>query len=165
LSAFAESGLASQAELALVGDGDLRAGYEQRATDLGLANAVKFLGRISEDDLVTAYQCARVTVLPSTTGEEAFGVVLAEAMACGSPVITSDLPGLRANVTNGVEGILVPPGGVSELAAALLLLAEDDHVHARMRSAALQTARTRFSQAGEAELLDSVFTQLRPRSG
>ncbi len=161
IRAFAQSKLAGRAQLALVGDGDLRPGYERQVADFSLDESVHFLGRISEDDLVTAYQSARVTVLPSTTGEEAFGVVLAEAMACGSPVIASDLPGVRANFSHGREGYLVPPGDVVALAAAIQIVVDDDDQHARMREAGIERARSRFSQSEERRMLGEIFASLR----
>jgi glycosyltransferase involved in cell wall biosynthesis len=103
----------------IVGDGDMRAEYERRARELGLDNRVTFTGRLSDDDLRSRYQAADVTVLPSTTMGEAFGLVLVESMACGTPVIASDLPGVRSVVANGVDGYLTPPGDVVSLVASI----------------------------------------------
>jgi len=111
--------LPEQVKGVFVGDGDLRAAYVERAHALGLANRVFFPGRVSEDSLVDHYRLADVTVLPSTTMGEAFGLVLLESLACGTPVIASNLPGVRTVVAEGVDGWLVAPGDVDALIHAL----------------------------------------------
>ncbi|PDV99087.1 glycosyltransferase family 4 protein [Candidatus Chloroploca asiatica] len=103
----------------IVGDGDLRPVYETSAADLGLAERVHFAGRVSDAELPGYYRAADLAVLPSTTMGEAFGLVLVEALACGTPVIASDLPGVRTVVTHGDDGLLVPPGDATTLAKAL----------------------------------------------
>jgi glycosyltransferase involved in cell wall biosynthesis len=56
---------------------------------------------------------------------EAFGMVLIEAMACGKPVIASNLPGVRSVVNDGEDGLLVEPGNVADLAAKIRQLLDD----------------------------------------
>jgi glycosyltransferase involved in cell wall biosynthesis len=103
----------------LVGDGDLRSQYELRSRGLGLGDRVRFIGRISDQDLPDVYRAADFLVLPSETRGEAFGVVLLEAMASGKPVIASNLPGVRSVVADGIDGLLVRPSDSVALAEAL----------------------------------------------
>jgi glycosyltransferase involved in cell wall biosynthesis len=103
----------------IVGEGDLRESYQRKAQDLGLAERVHFPGRVADGDLPEHYRLADVTVLPSVTMGEAFGLVLVESLACGRPVIASDLPGVRTVVDQDVDGYLVQPGSVDELAERL----------------------------------------------
>ncbi len=111
--------------LLVVGDGDLRPKYQQQTARLGLEEQVTFCGRVSAEELPAYYACSDLLVLPSTTMGEAFGVVLLEAMACGRPVIASDLPGVRAVVSDGKDGLLVEPGDVSALAGKMRMLLDD----------------------------------------
>ena len=60
-----------------------------------------------------------MTVLPSLTESESFGMTLVEAMACGCPVVGSDVGGIPFVVRDGVDGLLVPPGDPAALADAL----------------------------------------------
>lgn len=106
----------------LAGDGDLRPLYEQRAAALGIAQRLRFAGRVPDAALPAHYRLADVTVLPSTTMGEAFGLVLLESMACATPVIASNLPGVRTLVTDGVDGFLVEPDDVDDLSAKLATL-------------------------------------------
>jgi glycosyltransferase involved in cell wall biosynthesis len=109
----------------LVGDGNLRPGYQQQAAQLGLGNRAIFCGRVSDAELPAHYACSDLLVLPSTTMGEAFGVVLLEAMACAKPVIASNLPGVRSVVSAGQDGLLVQPGDVPDLAAKMQALLDD----------------------------------------
>lgn len=75
------------------------------------------LGRLSEDDLADAYRRAWLVVAPSL-GQESFGIILAEAMGSGAPVVASDIEGYRAVVEGA--GKLVPPGDAGALASAII---------------------------------------------
>lgn len=115
LTVVKNSGLVVQA--LLVGDGDLRAEFENRAAGLGIGDRVRFLGQVSDADLPLVYNAADLLILPSTTRGEAFGMVILEAMASGLPVIATDLPGVRTLALEA--GIVVEPRNVTDLAEAL----------------------------------------------
>jgi len=121
LSRLSDPGL----RLLVIGDGDLRAAYQSQAQALGLAARVTFCGRVLDEDLPAHYAASDLLVLPSTTMGEAFGVVLLEAMACGKPVIASNLPGVRSVVGDGQDGLLVRPGDAADLAQKLQRLLAD----------------------------------------
>lgn len=115
-----------------VGDGDLRASFEELARSKGLASRVRFVGRASEEDLPKYYREADIFAFPSTSAAEAFGLVALEAQASGVPVVASDLPGVRTVVSAPETGLLVPPGNAQSLARALGLLLDDPARRARM---------------------------------
>ena len=106
-------------KLTIIGDGDSRAEIEAEVRTKGLVDRVVFCGRVSQEELIRAYQQADVLLFPSTNRAEAFGLVALEAQACGTPVIASWLPGVRTVVIDGETGILVEPGSVSEIVSAL----------------------------------------------
>ncbi len=87
---------------------------------LGIGDLVTFLGSRDQDTLVNYYNAASVVVVPSYY--ESFGMVALEAMACGTPVIASDVGGLSLNIADGYNGYLVPQGDVDEMAYKLGLL-------------------------------------------
>ncbi|MDD5438213.1 MAG: glycosyltransferase family 4 protein [Patescibacteria group bacterium] len=107
----------------LVGDGDRRKDYELLAKELGISERTKFVGRLDRDKLIEAFQSMDVFAFPSTSRAEAFGLVLLEAMACGVPVIASDLPGVRAVAKDA--GLIVPINDSDALAAGLRRMLED----------------------------------------
>lgn len=101
--------------LLVAGDGPLRARLERLAKRLRVD--ARFLGYVPEDDLPPLYRGARVTVLPSVNSQEAFGITLLESMACGTPVVASDLPGVAT--VAGVGGLVAPPRTPSALGARI----------------------------------------------
>ena len=92
---------------------------------------ITWLGRISEDDKLARLRGASVFCAPSLHGES-FGVVLAEAMAAGTPVVASALPGYRNVATDGVDAVLVPPGDADALAVALARVINDEALASRL---------------------------------
>jgi len=117
--------------LIVVGPGiRLRRKYEKRVRRSHLED-VAFIGYASYDDLPRYYKTADIVCCPAT-GQESFGIVLIEAMAVGKPIIASDIQGYNSVVTDGVEGLLVPPKNVSKLAEALISLASDSSFRQQM---------------------------------
>jgi glycosyltransferase involved in cell wall biosynthesis len=126
----------------VIGEGDLRPSYREMAHQSGLEERVQFTGHVSQEELPLHYNLADVVVLPSTTRGEAFGMVLIEAMACGIPVVASNLPGVRSVVEDGVNGRLVPPGDATALVEALRALLADSEMRQRMgRDGRMKTER------------------------
>ncbi len=142
-----------ESKLMIVGDGDLRETHERRASAIGLAGRVKFLGKVSERDLPAVYRSARFHVLPSVDRSEAFGLVTLEAAASGLPSIVSDLPGVRGTVEAGATGVVVPPGDSTKLAEAMRALFLDPAKTADMGHAARARAADHYSYATVDRLL------------
>ena len=115
--------------LEAAGDGPLRQQLEQQAADLP---GVSFRGSASREQLAAAYAEASVVVVPSvpaTSGDQdGLPIVLLEALGMSRAVVASDLPGLNEALTDGETGLLVPPGDVDALAAALARVLRDDQL-------------------------------------
>ena len=107
-------------ELCLVGDGPLEQSMREMAKRLDV-NA-KFVGKVSDEQLLDYYRSSIATVLSSYDKQEAYGLVLAESLSCGTPVIASDIPGVREAASNG--GVLVKPQSPESLASAMMEAAE-----------------------------------------
>lgn len=135
---FARVRRAMPATLVMVGDGPDRHDAEHEARELGVAADVRFLGRL--DTVAPLLAMADLFLLPSQS--ESFGLAALEAMACGAPVLASRTGGLPEVLTDGVEGILEPPGSVEAMARRAVALLKDAGAHARMREAAIARART-----------------------
>ncbi len=108
--------------LTIVGDGPEAARLRAQVAAAGVDN-ISFAGTISDDALRQVYASHDVITLPSTTGAEAFGLVLLEGMAAGCVPVASDLPGVRD--VAGPTGVLIEPGSVASLRSALVGLAAD----------------------------------------
>ncbi len=92
---------------------------------------VVFAGNVSDEDKARYFKTADIFCSP-TTGRESFGIVLAEAMAAGTPIVASDVDGYSSVIENGREGILVPPRSDVEIARAVSTLLRDPELRARM---------------------------------
>jgi rhamnosyl/mannosyltransferase len=114
------------AQLILGGDGPLKAEFEEQAKRLGVKHKVMFTGSIPEADLAAYFNACDVFCLPSVEQSEAFGLVQLEAMACGKPVVCTQLSN-GVNVVNqaGITGLAVPVRNATALAEALNLLLND----------------------------------------
>lgn len=112
------------ARAVIVGDGPEHANLRRLHRELGLDDAVRLLGEIPDDDAVARlYRHADVFCLPSV--QEGFGIVFLEAMASGLPVVATTAAAIPEVVPHGRAGLLVPPGDVEALAAALVELLRD----------------------------------------
>lgn len=107
--------------------------------ELGVDQSVVFLGKRRQDTLQYYYSAAEVVVMPSHY--ESFGMVALEAMACGTPVIASDVGGLGFLVQDGETGFTVPDGDADLLLARLNLLLGDRQLRKRMGAAAVAHAQ------------------------
>lgn len=96
----------------------------------GLQDFVVFLGQRSQDTLPYYYSAAEVVVVPSHY--ESFGMVALEAMACGTPVVASEVGGLAYLVQDGVSGYTIPVGDPKILADRLSRLLNDDELRRKM---------------------------------
>lgn len=123
-----------------VGPGVLyRRKYEKRVSKYGLAD-VHFTGYCTYSDLPRYYKTADVACFPST-GRESQGIVLLEAMSVGRPVIASNIDGYNSVLTDGVEGIAVPPKDPEKLAEALLRLLRDKQLREQMGNRGIPRAK------------------------
>jgi glycosyltransferase involved in cell wall biosynthesis len=148
------------ARLLLVGGGDAVGDHLRLAAGLGCGDRVTAAGELTGAALVEAVREAAVLVLPSRTEAESFGMALAEAMACGTPVVGSAVGGIPYVVADGETGLLVPPGDPGALAVACRKLLADGPLADRMGAAGRRRAEDRFAWAGlmerYLELLRSV---------
>ncbi|MEZ5615218.1 MAG: glycosyltransferase [Rhodocyclaceae bacterium] len=116
-------------------EGENLAGMARR---LGVDQRVSFIGPVPHASLADHYRRAALLVLPSR--EEGFGLVLAEALGCGCPVVASDLPAIRDLLNDGEGGRLFRTGDAEGLATAVVELLEND----ALRNALAEKGRQRI---------------------
>jgi glycosyltransferase involved in cell wall biosynthesis len=130
----------------IAGDGPLRGSLEAQGRLSGLADKVRFLGHLSHEDVVAHLHACDVFVLPSVTRAETFGVVQLEAMACGKPVVSTNLPtGVPWVNRHGETGLVVEPGDAAALAAALKAITTDAPLRERLGVTAKLRVEEQFS--------------------
>jgi glycosyltransferase involved in cell wall biosynthesis len=131
------------AQLTIIGDGEQRAALEDQARSLGLQRQVKFLGARAQTELPRYYAAHDVFVLPSV--REGTGLVLAEALFCGVPVVATRSGGVTDIVRDGETGLLVPERDPGALAQAIERLVQDRVLAARLMSNGQAWVRQRFA--------------------
>jgi phosphatidylinositol alpha-mannosyltransferase len=123
--------------------------------DPELLGSIDVRGRVSEEDLWAELHAADVLCAPSLSGES-FGMVLTEAFAAGTPVIASGIAGYSDVVTDGVDGLLVPPGDPQRLAEELQRVHHEPERLAAMGAAARRSAK-RYAWPRIADQVTTVY--------
>lgn len=124
------------------GSGPERPRLERLIDELGIGASVRLIGYIPDADLSAYYAACDLFVLHSTY--EGFGLVLADAMAAGKPVVATRVGAVAEVVAEGETGLLVPACNAEALAAAIKALASDREARERMAAAARRRAEERF---------------------
>ncbi len=148
-----------QVGLVFIGDGPLRPGLAALATQLGQSSAVQFTGVRS--DVAQLLGALDLFVLPSL--HEALPIAVLEAMAVGLPVVTTRVGGVPEVVQDNVTGLLVSPGAVEALTAALLRLIVDPANAARLGAAGQARVRADFTLEAMVAQVDQLYRRLAQR--
>jgi glycosyltransferase involved in cell wall biosynthesis len=150
------------AQLVLVGeDGGMRGPVRARARSAGVESCVHLVGHLTDEALVTAaYREARLTALPSEY--EAFGLVLLESLAQGTPVVATRVGGIPEVVGDGRAGLLVPPRDPPALADAIRRLWRDRELAQRLGNYGRSEVVPRFTWEALADRLDALYRELVP---
>jgi glycosyltransferase involved in cell wall biosynthesis len=150
--------------LVLVGGGDMVGAYTELAHQLGIGARTHFVGWVPNDQLAPYYGAADVVVVPSVR-VEAFGLVVIEALACGTPVVASELPGLRAVVRSTNGGLLVPPGDPDALANALASLLADAPLRATLAARGRAAVVQHYDWSVIGDRLEAVYRAVLSEQG
>ncbi|MGH7629381.1 MAG: glycosyltransferase family 4 protein [Gemmatimonadales bacterium] len=124
--------------LDIAGSGTYRPALESLARELGVTDAVRFLGFVSEADKIALFRRSWAHLFPSP--KEGWGITIVEAGACGTPSLASDSPGLRDSVQHEQTGYLVRHGDAGALAERMLELAADPALVERLGAGARRFA-------------------------
>lgn len=160
LRAFAQAGL-TDAEYWLVGDGSEQQRLKQLATQLGIADQVKFWGKLDRQETLSKLGASHVLLHPSL--HDSGGLVCLEAMAAGRPIICLDLGGPASQVT-AATGFKIaaqdPQQATADLAHAMLCLADDDNLREKMGRAGQKLVRELHSWQSKGKQLTQLYQEL-----
>jgi glycosyltransferase involved in cell wall biosynthesis len=149
------------ATVTLVGDGPDRASLIRYARRSGVAQAVRFTGEVGHERIAGILSEHDIFVLPSVilpSGEtEGLGTVLLEAMAAGLPVVGSAVGGIPDIISDGRNGLLVPPQSPEAIARVVVRIATDSDLRERLTHAALGDVEERFSWEVIAAQFEKLF--------
>jgi len=146
-------------KLLLVGDGPEMGRIIQQVRDLEIEEHVLFLGK--RDDLAEFYSISDIKLLLSE--KEAFGLVLLEAMACGVPVIGTNIGGMPEIIDPGVNGFLVELGDTEQAARYAIDILSDEVLLQKLRQGALDTVSEHFHSSKILEQYEGLYEQLMPK--
>lgn len=148
------------AHLIIAGSGEEDMALKDLVYDLGLKDSVTFAGKVSDEEKVHLLQKAWALVNPSLM--EGWAITTIEANACGTPVIASNVPGLRDSVLHEEAGYLVEYGNSQAFADRVLMIINDDHLRAQMNNNAIQWAQ-KFSWTETSARVLSAISNIQPR--
>ncbi|MCU1274672.1 MAG: glycosyl transferase, group 1, partial [Bryobacterales bacterium] len=143
-------------QFVLVGEGPDRPRYMEMARQAGIADHVTWTGLV-DDPLADGVYAAADVVCQASRWQEAFGWVIAEAMACCKPVVATSVGGIPEVVQDGVTGFLVPHANPQALADKLLVLLADAGLRRRMGCAGRLAAETKFNLKRTTAKLISLY--------
>jgi glycosyltransferase involved in cell wall biosynthesis len=129
-------------ELVISGEGELKEYYKK----LDIRNKAIFSGRLSFEELKEAYQKADVLILPSINSNEAFGIVLIEAMASKTTVIASNLPGVRSVFEDNISGLVAKINNVEDLKEKIEKIINNDDLRKEMEENAYQLFLKKYEE-------------------
>lgn len=140
--------------------------YEEKLRPLieSLGYHWTFLGILSPTDMTAFFKVCDVTVLPSINSTESFGMVQVESMYCGTPVVTSDMPGVRIPVDLSGMGLVVPPQNPPQLARSILKILDDpSHFEGRPENI-LERSTPGYAAARYEEVFNSLLGNVEDKS-
>jgi rhamnosyl/mannosyltransferase len=154
------------ARLVIIGEGPVGEALRAQASRLGLGDKVHFAGRVTDAVLHDHLAAAGIGVLPSNTPTEAFGLALAEYMAAGLPVISTEL-GTGTSYVNqdAVTGLIVPANDPGALAVGIQRLRADPAIRARMGAAGRARVRENFTTEAMMRGMDRLYAEALDRAG
>jgi glycosyltransferase involved in cell wall biosynthesis len=156
-------------ECKIIGSGDLEVELRAQIDRLGLSERVELLGLRPQKEVKRLMQSAMVLAAPCVVAEDdnrdGLPTVLVEAMALGTPCVSTEVTGIPEVLVNGKTGLLVPERNASELAAALELLLTDASLRVRLAAQARQLVEEKFDISRNAACMRKVFDTARRKRG
>jgi glycosyltransferase involved in cell wall biosynthesis len=147
--------------LAIAGDGTLRDALRQRARAAGVDPRVRFLGDRSQDEVAALFAAADIIAAPSIRDDagnvDGLPNVVMEALASGTPLVTTNAGGIGAVVTDAETGVLVAQRDAAGLGAAIRALGADPPLRARIGQAARARVEERFGWDRTAEQFELAY--------
>jgi glycosyltransferase involved in cell wall biosynthesis len=144
-------------KLLIVGDGPQRQEYEQLVKTLNIDEQTTFTGRVPNHQVPNYINKIDIFTVPSTEDSESFGVAAVEAMACGKPVIVSNVGGLPEVVIEGQTGIVIPKENPDQLAQEIVHLIKNKSVREDMGKNGVQHVKEHYDWLKNAQDMERLY--------
>jgi glycosyltransferase involved in cell wall biosynthesis len=145
------------AKLIICGEGEEKSSIVNQIKELGLENAITFYGTVDLANLAKLYATSSVFVLPSINRLEAFGIVQLEAMACYTPVVAADIPGVNSVMDIGKSGLLVPKQDPDAISSAVLKIISDPNMVKSMGARGRELVETKYDWPIISKEIEAVY--------
>ncbi|MFH0814975.1 MAG: glycosyltransferase family 4 protein [Candidatus Falkowbacteria bacterium] len=159
--------LDTNVKLIIGGDGEMRAFYQAKAIEAGLAplaegrgKRVIFTGYIKDDEMRQHYNLCDIFILPSVNRGEAYSAVALEAMACGKPLVVTNLKGVRSIIDPGVNGMLVEPKNSGDIADKVKFLIQRPQLMATMGQNGAERVNAHYRWPIIAKKLEGIYNRI-----
>lgn len=146
--------------LTIVGGGSQMEALKKLVVDLQLTSKVAFTGPVPHASVVRYHQLFDVEIFPSILDSESFGVSVVEAMACGTPVIVSDVSGFKEVVSDGECGLVVKRNHIDDLANGILKMIMDESKRKNYIQKALQKVNSHYDWNENVDMMLSHYKKL-----
>lgn len=146
-------------QLFIVGDGDYLKKLVSIAKNLNISANIKFWGFVNENKKIEFLSRSHCVV--NTSIKEGWGITNLESNACGTPVISANVPGLRDSVKDGFSGLLYNYGYIEELANKILLIFRDNQLREKLSNGAIEWAKNFTWEKSADQMLDIIQAILR----
>ncbi|NYB51985.1 MAG: glycosyltransferase [Methanobacteriaceae archaeon] len=150
--------------LKIVGSGPLESKLKSLIYELELADKVEIVKNVSDEELLMIYNSADLFVLPSIVDSqgntEGLGVVLLEAMACGLPVIGSDVGGISDIIENGKNGFLVKEKDITALSYCIIKIINDKGILSCLSNNGYKSVKNKFSWNKIANYYQNIYLNI-----
>jgi glycosyltransferase involved in cell wall biosynthesis len=152
-----------KAKLVICGDGPEKRNLQKLAEDLNISEHILFTGYISHDEMIQYYRSADVFILPSIEiggYKEGLGVVIIEAMACGTPVIGTNIGGITDIIKDDYNGLLIAERSPDDIAKKAVKILTNKEYAEQLKQNALATVNSKYSWSRVVEAFSQIYSQL-----
>ena len=148
-------------KLVVGGKGELLNFYKSKTEELGLKDNVEFKGFLTDEEVIKCYQESELFVLPSISSlQEGFGIVVLEALACETPVISTSIVGVSDDVIDTESGIILDPKNVEMLEKAIIKILSDKELIKNMGKKGRDLVKEKYEWKKISEDIHKLYEEL-----
>lgn len=151
------------AKFVICGEGEEKPHVEAYIDEIGVRDHIEFRGKVNLDEMVELYSNSAMFVFPSINRLEAFGIVQLESMACYTPVIASNIPGVNNVMDEGKNGLLVEPRNSGALAQAIIKILKDPELAKSMGIHGRRLVEEKYNWKSIGDRIEAVYRAVRER--
>lgn len=151
------------AKFVICGEGEEKPHVEAYIDQVGVRKHIEFKGKVNLDQMVELYSTSAMFVFPSINRLEAFGIVQLESMACFTPVVASNIPGVNNVMDPGESGLLVEPRDPEALAQAIIKILKDPSLAERMGRRGRKLVEEKYNWNAIGDKIEAIYKAVKER--